>query len=141
MKVLLCADGSENSIRTAEYAALLAKAASISRITVLHVDNLITLIKSRGVTLPSEFKDLYDPKVKEGLNKIERILQRESIPFETKVLEDNDAAEAICEFAKFYNYDLIIMGSRGIGGIKGLLLGSVSSKVLQLAHCPVTIVK
>ena len=141
MKLLLCADGSENSIRAAQYTASLAKITGISRITVIHVDNLINLVKSRGVALPSDFNDLYDPKVKEGLNKIESILQREGIPFETKVLEDSDAAEAICEYAKFYNYDLIILGSRGIGGIKGLLLGSVSNKVLQLAHCPVTIVK
>ncbi|QIZ10996.1 universal stress protein [Priestia megaterium] len=39
------------------------------------------------------------------------------------------------------NYQLIIMGSRGLGNIKGLLLGSVSQKVSQLSHCPVLIIK
>jgi nucleotide-binding universal stress UspA family protein len=51
---------------------------------------------------------------------------------------------AVIEAAFFVmeeNYQLIIMGSRGLGNIKGLLLGSVSQKVSQLSHCPVLIIK
>ena len=52
-----------------------------------------------------------------------------------------DPAFQIVKKAKEGNYQLIIMGSRGLGGIKGLMLGSVSQKVSQLSHCPVLIIK
>ncbi len=52
-----------------------------------------------------------------------------------------DPAQEICIQSKYENYDLIVMGSRGIGYFKELMLGSVSHKVLQNAECPVLIAK
>jgi nucleotide-binding universal stress UspA family protein len=52
-----------------------------------------------------------------------------------------DPAHTICEEAKAENCDMIIMGSRGKNPVSGLLLGSVSTRVLQFAPCPVLIVK
>ena len=37
--------------------------------------------------------------------------------------------------------DLIVLGSRGLGALSGLVMGSVSQKIVQLAPCPVLIVK
>lgn len=48
-------------------------------------------------------------------------------------------AEAITEFAK--PDDLIVVGARGLGGFKGLLLGSVSQRILELAPCPVVVIR
>ena len=56
-------------------------------------------------------------------------------------LMDGPAAETILQFAERQNMNEIIMGSRGRGAIGGLLLGSVSGKVAQLAAVPVTLVK
>lgn len=52
-----------------------------------------------------------------------------------------DPAQEICIQSKYENYDLIVMGSRGIGQFKELMLGSVSHKVLHNTDCPVLIVK
>jgi nucleotide-binding universal stress UspA family protein len=52
-----------------------------------------------------------------------------------------DPAEKIVEFAKDNGVDMIIMGSRGLGAMKGILLGSVSSKVCQAAECTCVTVK
>ncbi len=52
-----------------------------------------------------------------------------------------DPAEALLEEAKRVGADLIVMGTRGLGDLGALLLGSVSHKVIQLADCPVTVVK
>ena len=45
------------------------------------------------------------------------------------------------EKAKNENYDIIVMGSRGLGKIKSIFMGSVSQYVLKYAHCPVLIVR
>lgn len=50
-------------------------------------------------------------------------------------------ANAILDHAKKCQADMIVMGSRGLGDLKGLLVGSVSHKVQQLADCNVLTVK
>ena len=52
-----------------------------------------------------------------------------------------DPAEAIRDYEKEISADLIVMGSRGLGLVRGVLLGSVSKYVLEHAECPVLIVK
>lgn len=49
--------------------------------------------------------------------------------------------ETIVDFASRENVDLIVMGTRGLGGLKKLVLGSVSSGVVAHAHCSVLIVR
>jgi nucleotide-binding universal stress UspA family protein len=61
-------------------------------------------------------------------------------PISTRV-EVGDSAAAILAVADEEKSDFIVMGTRGLGSIKGLLLGSVSHKVVQLAHCSVITVK
>jgi nucleotide-binding universal stress UspA family protein len=56
-------------------------------------------------------------------------------------LLDGNPGETVVQFAESQNIDEIIMGSRGRGAMGSLLLGSVSSKVAQLAGVPVTLVK
>ncbi len=57
------------------------------------------------------------------------------------LVEDGDAARQILECAKRQNADLIIVGSRGLSDLKGLLMGSVSHKVSELAKCTCITVK
>jgi nucleotide-binding universal stress UspA family protein len=59
----------------------------------------------------------------------------------TTRLLDGDPAESILDEAKRVEADLIAMGSRGLGNLKGLLLGSVSNRVSQLAPCTCITVK
>ena len=55
--------------------------------------------------------------------------------------ETGSPAVTILEFEKRLGVDLIVMGSRGLGLIKGVLLGSVSQYVVEQAQCPVLVVK
>ena len=59
----------------------------------------------------------------------------------TQSIVQGRPANQIVEAVKEGNFDLIVMGSRGIGGIKGVLLGSVADRVADHAECPVMIVK
>lgn len=63
----------------------------------------------------------------------------DSAPVETQLLE-GPPAPAILRVAEVEQVDLIVIGSRGHGGIAGLLMGSVSSAVAQRAHCAVLVV-
>ena len=57
------------------------------------------------------------------------------------VASEGDPAAALLRTAKKYNADLIVMGSRGLGTLGELLLGSVSQKVLHLAEMPCMVVR
>lgn len=58
-----------------------------------------------------------------------------------RVSRTGDPTENIVGYANDHGVDMIIMGSRGLGNLGGLLLGSVSHKVMQLAHCPCLVVR
>jgi nucleotide-binding universal stress UspA family protein len=51
------------------------------------------------------------------------------------MLEDGDPASAILRLVKELGVDMVVLGSRGLGDVRGLLMGSVSHKVAHLAEC------
>ena len=53
----------------------------------------------------------------------------------------HEVADAIVRYAKAHDIDHIVVGSTGRSGVAKLLLGSVASRVVILAHCPVTVVR
>ena len=66
--------------------------------------------------------------------------ERQGAAIQTDVLE-GDAAETIVDVARSRDVDLIAVGSRGLGAVKGALLGSVSSEIVHRADRPVLVVK
>jgi len=66
--------------------------------------------------------------------------RKPSVQISTKLVEGRPAP-TIIETAKAGAFDIIVMGSRGLGGIKEFFLGSVSHRVADEAPCPVLIVK
>ena len=58
----------------------------------------------------------------------------------TRVIDD-DPAKAILQCVEEEQGDLVVIGSRGVGDLKSLLLGSVSHKVVEEANCPCVVVK
>lgn len=63
----------------------------------------------------------------------------QDIPFKT-YSELGEPRTAIIDFANNNDYDIIVVGSRGLGAVTGLLLGSVSTYVVHHAPCPVLVV-
>jgi len=63
-----------------------------------------------------------------------------NVGFET-LSRAGQPAEAIAQVARDKGIEHIVMGTRGLGGIQGLLLGSVAMKVIHLAQVPITLIK
>ena len=60
---------------------------------------------------------------------------------ELRAAKSTDVAKEILRAARGFDADAIVLGSRGLGEFAGLLLGSVAHKVIQLAACPVVVVR
>lgn len=136
-KILLGVDGSRYSLKAAKTAAELARCMQADlRIVVAHA------------TVPAylgepNFQHAVTARLKESRSVIEKAIEAVGdIPGElkTEILEGS-AAEVILRVAEIRESELIVMGSRGLGTLRGLLLGSQSQKVLQHAPCPVLIVR
>ena len=69
------------------------------------------------------------------LDEAEGIAREKGVEKIQRTLEDGDPAKAILDCAKRVAANLIVMGSRGLNDLKGLLVGSVSHKVSHLAEC------
>jgi len=76
---------------------------------------------------------------KKVIKKAVKELKRAGLSCETELLE-GPKAEAIIKVAEARDADLIVLGARGMSSLEGLLLGSVSQKVIHYASCPVFVV-
>jgi nucleotide-binding universal stress UspA family protein len=74
------------------------------------------------------------------LKRAEALLGRARFPYASHVLI-GDVADKITRFAQRHRCDKIIMGTRGMGTVGNLLLGSIATKVIHLTRLPVTLVK
>ena len=75
---------------------------------------------------------------------IEKQLQsyQEKLPVDSELeLVSGDPAEEIIRLANIYKADLVVVGSRGLTGMTRIVLGSVSTQVMEEAHCSVLVVK
>ncbi|MDW7738554.1 MAG: universal stress protein [Bacillota bacterium] len=150
MKILVCTDGSENSQKCIEVAARMVGDCEINEIVLIHVHESAPFFPDywhgKYPFTPEEEKQLkkIDKRLLEERKKYfhdaEKVFESHPIQVQT-VFKVGHPAEVITHFADEGNFDLIIIGRRGTGGVKKLFLGSVSNAVLQAAKTNVLIVK
>jgi nucleotide-binding universal stress UspA family protein len=145
-KILVPIDGSKTSYTIIKYALDLAKkySAKITIVTVVDLPSNSLLAQGAAFT-PETTKD-YQQKLEKTHNKILSTAIKNAKKINpkielTKKLLEGRPADEIVELAKEEKFDLIVIGSRGLGGIKEFFLGSVSDRVADAAPCPVLIVK
>lgn len=136
-KILLASDGSENAGRAAKEAAKLAKKLS-SQIILTYITG--TPPQSKLVKANFDVHSILIEDAEEKIKDTISTLKEENIPYTLKVAI-GDPADEIIRTASKEEAELIILGSRGLGTIKGVVLGSVSQKVTHNAECPVMIVR
>ena len=131
-------DGSEYSMNAAEYAISITKEYG-SQLIALHV------ITSHVSTIASTFSPQMEEIKKNAQEFFDKIRRKGDanwdIPLRTELIASSSIVGGIIVFAEKDNIDLIVVGTRGLSGLKILLLGSVASGIVNYAHCPVLIVK
>ena len=153
-KILVAQDGSESSQRAAQAALELAEKLKAD-LVVLHA--IIpptsyyhsTIASPTGMSLPAPSQHeidayyAYARKVALGIvGETESKAKKQGIHVKTEIPEAvSSIVETIVNHASKENVDLIVVGTRGLGGFKKMLLGSVSSGIVSHAHCPVLIVR
>ena len=135
--ILVPVDGSEHSMRAAAYAADLAKAMN-SEIILMHCHRRFPSV------LGEPYYQNVVTEIIEGANALlepfRRALEEAGVPFTERILE-RPAGGAILDVAGTEGCDMVVMGSRGRTDLEGLLLGSVTHRVLEGAPCPVLVVR
>lgn len=140
-RILVAIDGSEHARRALGEAIDLARLAN-AKLTIIGVHQLSSALLVGGPVVPPI-----------DLGELEQALRREyeqlldaaveQVPAEVsvvKVLAEGAPAPAILARARKDQSDLIVLGSRGRGGVASMLLGSVSHQVLQHSGVPVLVV-
>lgn len=142
--IIVPTDGSENSKRALEHAVVIASSLGAT-ITLVYVANIVSVISNfdqipnaSGYVTEQVALDMEE----EGKGVLNEFAKQIPQNLEVKsVFEVGSPGPAVLSVAKKYNADLIVMGSRGLGPLKGLFMGSVSSYVVSHSVCPVLIVK
>jgi nucleotide-binding universal stress UspA family protein len=148
-KILVAIDGSDYSMKAAEYAIDIARdnKAQLIALTVLDITK-IGYAASAFIASPMHGLDELEQKRKEAhewLDKIAKLIASQkatdNIQFISQIEESMSVAGTIVDFAENQTIDLIVVGSRGRSGFTKLLLGSVASTVVTYATCPVLVTK
>lgn len=134
--IVAAVDGSEYSHRALEHAKALAERfdATLRLVHIFpHTSDLLGY---------EDFEKLFSKRKSAGqliLDEARRQLGMVTFLL-CEELQEGPEAESILTIAENYRADLIVMGNRGFGTIKGLVLGSVSRKVVHSANCAVMVV-
>ena len=142
-KILVAVDGSETADKALDVAVDLAQKYSAELMIVTVFDFISTSMVARDMVFSpagstkylEELESFHEHVLETAVNKVSQNVKV------TKRLLTGRAADKIIETANNENIELIIVGSRGLGGIKEIFLGSISDRVADGSKCPVLIVK
>jgi nucleotide-binding universal stress UspA family protein len=139
-KILTPVDGSPASLRAVDIALAMLSRTPGGSLILLNVTNVGTNDPMDLAAMPDWSQDVAsraaDAALKGALSKC----KTNNIGFKP-MIRAGQVAKTIDEVAREEGVDQIVMGTRGLGGIQGLLLGSVATQVIHLAEIPVTLVK
>ncbi len=146
-KILAPIDGSENSERALNAALRLTKdyEAEMVILSVIPMPGYLvespTSIGAPPISL-KEYYDLGTRDAKRWTDEAVTLAQSEKVKVRSEIIEaTNSVVGTILSIASNEKADMIVIGTRGLGGFKKLLLGSVSNGVVTHAHCNVLVVR
>lgn len=140
-RILVAYDGSEPSRKALQHAIGLAEAGEQSQVRVVHVFQFPqyfvgTAYATASAETNEELYEYAERLQQEAEGKVAALGERATV-----VLQQGPPGQAIIDEADEFNADLVIIGSRGLSGLKEFVLGSVSHHVVQHAKVPVLVIK
>ena len=151
MKMLVCVDGSEQSKKVVKEAINIAGGCNINEVSLINVYESNKVVPpwmgDRGAAVSREELDMIRILGDKNKEKSREILSEAGDIFEANQIEvslisrEGHSADTIIQVANDGKYDMLVIGSRGQGGLKKLLLGSVSNAVMQEVVSNVVLVK
>jgi nucleotide-binding universal stress UspA family protein len=138
-KILVPVDGSQNSLRALDHAIYLAKKIGAD-ITAMNVIENPPTVYVESQKLLNDLLAKFRAESAKILDNCKQIAEKSDVQIGT-IIAEGDAASSIVGYAHNEGFDTIIIGMRGLGRFKEMVLGSISNKVLHHAKCTVMIVK
>lgn len=140
MKILLPVDGSPHSDRATQHVIAMLQGCSGHQVLLINVQAPIDAPEIRGHMPAGEIEAMQETRGGDALVSARALLDKAGIAHVPTVLIGPIAA-TINQFATDQGCDRVVMGTRGLGAIGGVLLGSVTTELLRLTNLPVTLVK
>jgi nucleotide-binding universal stress UspA family protein len=138
-KILVPTDGSDYSIRAAEYGIGIAKVHQ-AQITVVNVLDEVVIEKFSKMTERENVERDLKNDGQRYVNYISALAQKEGVEA-TFFIVKGRPFEQIVHLANDLNIDLIVMGTYGRRGVERILIGSVAERVIEYSRCPVLVIK
>ena len=137
MMILLPVDGSAMSDRAAQHVVRLRREGLSLDVVLLNVQAELSKRGSRG---PSRGEATYYQKEGEAASQSAATILAQGGVLFRRFVRVGPVAETIMELANEESCDMIVMGTRGLGAVPGMKIGSIALKVVQSGEIPVTLV-
>jgi nucleotide-binding universal stress UspA family protein len=140
MKILLPVDGSAHSDRAVKHLAAMLQLCTGHDVVLANVQAPITAPEVLSHMPPREIEAMQETRGGDALASARAVLDAAGIAYTPAVLL-GPVAETIAKYASETGCDKIIMGTRGLGALGSVLMGSVTADLLRLTDLPITLVK
>jgi len=137
MKVLVATDGSEHSMKAVQKALEMAQKEG-AQVTLMSV---AYFSKDDFDDMPPNIQDKLEAQAAAALKKAKAVFEAQKIPMDAVLEAGVVPANNILKRAQEGNYDLLLIGSAGLTGIKRALMGSTAAKVVAQAPCSVMVIR
>ena len=137
--ILIPTDGSDYSLRAAEYGISIAKMLGAQIMVVYVLDEVVLEQVSRA----SEREEVERELKNDGQRYINYVLSlaEKQVVKASSIIAKGRPFEQIVHIAKGLKMDLIVMGTYGLRGSERILIGSVAERVIEYSSCPVLVIK
>jgi nucleotide-binding universal stress UspA family protein len=140
-KVLIAVDGSPNAVRAIEHVVAEKDAyREPLHVVLLNVQPPVVSGAVKTFLSQEQITHYYHEEGEKALADARAVLDKAGVSHECHILV-GDVAQTIARTAREMGCALIVMGTRGLGSLSGMFLGSVATKVVHVADVPVLLVK
>ena len=133
-------DGSEHAVNAVRHAIEMARRISDTQVLLVNVQPPAMSGEVSNLLTAEEVMAQHTARGEAALAGAKALLDAARVPYEAEIVIGTPA-ETVVEYAAKRACDLIVVGASSHGRVRMLVLGSVASKIVRSAECPVTVVK